>query len=164
MTPISDFIAAELCRSFYWNVARCNLRLRSDADEMISELRVVALEKLPRSHPNPEGWLVLTLKRLCWQQNRRRSRELLSLAGGDVARDSASMEAEATFAEVEQHAVERASLPDLRALKRDERTALQELIAGFSYKEIAGRHGWTYTKVNRCISEGRAALRARKGY
>jgi hypothetical protein len=22
------------------------------------------------------------------------------------------------------------------------------------------RHGWTYTKVNRCIVEGRAALRA----
>jgi DNA-directed RNA polymerase specialized sigma24 family protein len=33
-------------------------------------------------------------------------------------------------------------------------------VAGFSYKEIAARRGWTYTKTNRCITEGRAALQA----
>jgi DNA-directed RNA polymerase specialized sigma24 family protein len=31
--------------------------------------------------------------------------------------------------------------------------------AGFSYDEIAARHGWTFTKVNRCVTEGREALR-----
>jgi DNA-directed RNA polymerase specialized sigma24 family protein len=37
----------------------------------------------------------------------------------------------------------------LGALKPDQRTALGQLAAGYSYKEIAARRGWTYTKVNR---------------
>jgi len=45
-------------------------------------------------------------------------------------------------------------------LTPDQRTALILLAAGFSYREIADRRGWTYTKVNRSIAEGRAALRA----
>ena len=53
----------------------------------------------------------------------------------------------------------------LARLKPDERTALLLLALGYSYREIAARQGWTYTKVNRCLSEGRAALRdpARRG-
>jgi RNA polymerase sigma factor (sigma-70 family) len=43
----------------------------------------------------------------------------------------------------------------LRALKPDEARALMLKAHGLSYEEI-GRHcGWTYTKVNRCITEGR---------
>jgi RNA polymerase sigma factor (sigma-70 family) len=43
----------------------------------------------------------------------------------------------------------------LRALKPDERRALMLKAQGYSYDEI-GRHlGWTYTKVNRAITEGR---------
>jgi RNA polymerase sigma factor (sigma-70 family) len=43
----------------------------------------------------------------------------------------------------------------LRALKPDEARALMLKAHGLSYDEI-GRHcGWTYTKVNRCITEGR---------
>jgi DNA-directed RNA polymerase specialized sigma24 family protein len=46
----------------------------------------------------------------------------------------------------------------LAQLKPDECTGLGLQAAGFSYKEIAARRGWTYTKTNRCITEGRAAL------
>jgi DNA-directed RNA polymerase specialized sigma24 family protein len=45
-------------------------------------------------------------------------------------------------------------------LKRDERTALLLLGLGYSYAEIAAHRSWTRTKLNRCLSEGRAALRA----
>ena len=31
---------------------------------------------------------------------------------------------------------------------------------GYSYAEICERCGWTYTKVNRCLAEGRARLRS----
>ena len=48
------------------------------------------------------------------------------------------------------------------ALKPDQRTALILLGLGCSYAEIGALRGWTYTKVNRCISEGRAALRRRR--
>ena len=30
---------------------------------------------------------------------------------------------------------------------------------GYSYAEIQQLCGWTYTKVNRCLAEGRARLR-----
>ena len=48
-------------------------------------------------------------------------------------------------------------------LKRDERIALALLAIGYSYAEIQQRFDWTHTKVNRCVSEGRAALRALEG-
>ena len=44
-------------------------------------------------------------------------------------------------------------------LKPDQRLALLLLGLGYSYAEIAESCGWTTTKVNRCLSEGRAALR-----
>jgi hypothetical protein len=43
----------------------------------------------------------------------------------------------------------------LRALKPDEAKALMMKAHGLSYEEIGERNGWTYTKVNRAITEGR---------
>jgi hypothetical protein len=43
----------------------------------------------------------------------------------------------------------------MRRLKRDEAKALMLKAEGLSYVEIGERLGWTYTKVNRCITEGR---------
>ena len=43
----------------------------------------------------------------------------------------------------------------LRALKPDERRALMLKAQGYSYDEIGRQLGWTYTKVNRSITEGR---------
>jgi DNA-directed RNA polymerase specialized sigma24 family protein len=31
---------------------------------------------------------------------------------------------------------------------------------GYSYLEIAEHRGWTYSKLDRCVRRGRAALRA----
>jgi RNA polymerase sigma factor (sigma-70 family) len=47
----------------------------------------------------------------------------------------------------------------LRALKPQERRALVLQAHGYSYAEICRLCGWTYTKVNRCLAEGRARLR-----
>ena len=49
----------------------------------------------------------------------------------------------------------------LRRLKPQEVTALVLRAEGLSYVEIASRMGWTYTKVNRCVTEGRRALLGR---
>ncbi|HEX8123046.1 MAG TPA: sigma-70 family RNA polymerase sigma factor [Solirubrobacteraceae bacterium] len=46
----------------------------------------------------------------------------------------------------------------LQRLKPQEVTALWLKAEGLSYDEIAERQGWTYTKVNRCITEGRRAF------
>jgi RNA polymerase sigma factor (sigma-70 family) len=46
----------------------------------------------------------------------------------------------------------------LGRLKPQEVTALWLKAQGLSYQEIAERQSWTYTKVNRCLSEGRKAF------
>ncbi|UGS37787.1 zf-HC2 domain-containing protein [Capillimicrobium parvum] len=46
----------------------------------------------------------------------------------------------------------------LQRLKPQEVTALWLKAQGLSYAEIAERQSWTYTKVNRCITEGRRAF------
>ena len=47
------------------------------------------------------------------------------------------------------------SVEALRALKPDEARALLLKAEGLSYDEIGRRFGWSYTKVNRSIAEGR---------
>ena len=47
------------------------------------------------------------------------------------------------------------SVEALKALKPDEARALLLKAEGLSYQEIGKRFGWSYTKVNRSITEGR---------
>lgn len=49
----------------------------------------------------------------------------------------------------------------LRRLKPQEVTALVLRAEGLSYREICERTSWTYTRCNRCVTEGRRALRER---
>ena len=51
----------------------------------------------------------------------------------------------------------------LRRLKPQEITALVLRAEGLTYREISSRMNWTYTKTNRCVTEGRRALRERLG-
>jgi hypothetical protein len=58
----------------------------------------------------------------------------------------------------------RRSAEALRALKPDEAKALMMKANGLSYEEIGARNGWSYTKVNRAVTEGRRRfLRAYEG-
>jgi hypothetical protein len=49
----------------------------------------------------------------------------------------------------------------MRKLKPQEVRALLLKAEGYSYKQIQEITGWTYTKVNRCLTEGRHAFRKR---
>ncbi len=49
----------------------------------------------------------------------------------------------------------------LGALKTDEARALTLQAAGLSYREISARLGWSATKTNRALTEGRAGFRRR---
>jgi RNA polymerase sigma factor (sigma-70 family) len=55
----------------------------------------------------------------------------------------------------------RRSAEALQRLKPQELRALWLKAEGFSYSEICEQTGWTYTKVNRCITEGRRAFLTR---
>jgi RNA polymerase sigma factor (sigma-70 family) len=54
----------------------------------------------------------------------------------------------------------RRSAEALQRLKPHELRALWLKAEGFTYDEISRQTGWTYTKVNRCITEGRRAFMA----
>ena len=107
----------------------------------------------------------MTLKRVCWSHSERERRarrdghplgRIVSLAsrGGTIA-DARSHPEE--LAELHESFAEARSR--LARLKPAEREALGLFAIGYSYREICELTGWTYTRVNRCIAEGRARLR-----
>ena len=86
----------------------------------------------------------------------RRTPRPAGVAGEDVDLD-AHPAAEQRSVEERFESSERVerSAEVMRRLKRDEARALMLKAEGLSYNEIGERLGWTYTKVNRCITEGR---------
>lgn len=145
--------------------ARSHSHRPEDADDALSEAAVQFL----RHYEGPPGrdalrWMMFVTKRCAWQiakgvkRLERRTAtardesfddplESVAAAGPDPA-DSAERNEE--FGQIAAY---------FRELKTDERTALVLLGLGYSYREIADSQGWTYTKVNRCVFEGRARLR-----
>jgi RNA polymerase sigma factor (sigma-70 family) len=105
------------------------------------------------------GWLHVVVKHEA--QAIRRSRQKL-VASDDVDLDS--HEARSLPTPDEQVAaldlVGRAA-EALQRLKPQELRALWLKAEGHSYNEIAEITGWTYTKVNRCLSEGRRSFLSR---
>jgi DNA-directed RNA polymerase specialized sigma24 family protein len=107
------------------------------------------------------------LKRECWRRARRTWREceqreadrdpLARYEEGEAILEAVPAPGVAADELVVRHESARRRLSPLKA---DQRTALSLQAAGYSYEEIAALKGWTYTKVSRCIREGRAALAA----
>jgi RNA polymerase sigma factor (sigma-70 family) len=147
-------------------IARRNAHTDADAAEALQEAFVSFIVKFdPNRGAPPLAWLTLTLKRQCWRQRReahldRRHGQEAESGGEELG---SFLEA---LSPLEPDPAERVAERDesrlrLRRLKPDQRTALGMFTAGFSYAEIAELRGWTYTKVNRCLSKGRAALRGK---
>jgi RNA polymerase sigma factor (sigma-70 family) len=145
-------------------IARRNAHIEADATEALQEAFASFLRAFdPDSGAPPLAWLTLTLKRQCWRQRReahldRHYGQEAETGGeglGSFLERLSSLEPDPAERVIEREEGRRR----LRCLKPDERTALGLRAAGLSYAEIAEHRGWTYTKVNRCLSEGRAVLR-----
>jgi len=119
-----------------------------------------------RAYDGPAGvdavrWLNSAIKHRAWEQGhkQRRSRArtvIESEDGPEIQIPAGTVDPAERVARDDE--VER-FIAAMMQLKPDERTALIMFGLGFSYRDICERRGWTYTKVNRCIAEGRAALR-----
>jgi DNA-directed RNA polymerase specialized sigma24 family protein len=112
-------------------------------------------------------WLLLCVKHRAWEiGHRQRLRESFDAVSATDAYDperpllrlSCERPDPAERAEREERV--HAFFLALARLKPDQRTALLLLGLGYSYAEIGARQRWSPTKVNHCLSEGRAALRA----
>jgi RNA polymerase sigma factor (sigma-70 family) len=146
--------------------AHRHAELPDDVDDALQSAYLRFVERY-NGLGQPLAWLYTTVKREAWGMRRRGSRrkecsfnlladqdhgelDLAEALPADQPGPAERVEREELFAE---------QMRTLSTLKRDERRALGLLALGLSYMEICEATGWTYTKVNRCLSEGRAALR-----
>lgn len=132
-----------------------------DAEEALHDAFALFINHFdPDSEAPPIAWITLTLKRRCWATYRHQRIlpiQSLSTNPPPAPPDPTAQRPLHELAEATADAkhIRRA----LAQLKPNERRALSMLALGYSYKDIARHTGWTYTKVNRCITEGRARLR-----
>ena len=88
----------------------------------------------------------------------RRQRERAAPVTDDGEPTEPREPAPATHDEAERYERLRVGAEALRRLKPQEVRCLLLRAEGYSYKQIADITGWSYTKVNRCLSEGRRAF------
>jgi RNA polymerase sigma factor (sigma-70 family) len=138
--------------------ARRHSLCADDADDAFQRAIEILLTKAPRRRAEDLiAWMHVVTRREALSL--RRSRERL-LAGPPADPDSdvpSERPGPAELAELRERVA--AAGRALATLKPDERLAIVLKAHGYSYAEICRLCGWTYTKVNRCLAEGRARLR-----
>ena len=146
-------------------IARRNSATGEDAEEALQDAFVLFIAHFdPDGDAPPMAWLTLTLKRRCWALYRSRGHQHAARRTQSDPRNPAEELVSDPRLQPEERRERSERIAKARAqfatLKPQERRALGLLGVGYSYREICALTGWTYTKVNRCITEGRAALRA----
>jgi RNA polymerase sigma factor (sigma-70 family) len=150
-------------------VARRHSLGPEDADDALQRAAEILLTRAPTTEPNRLiAWMAVVTKHEALAVRRSRERLLTCLAPAGPPGRPPPDPLEAVAAEApgpaervqrsEQLAADRVALAELKA---NERLALVLQAEGYSYAEICELCNWSYTKVNRCLAEGRAALRAR---
>jgi RNA polymerase sigma factor (sigma-70 family) len=154
-----DRLAVELFaekRAHLLGVARHNSRREADAEDALQEAFAAFIATYDPSRGSPPlAWLTLTLKRACWRMRERCGDREVCFEPSALAEIVAEESLDPAPRVLEREEARRR----LGRLKVDERTAIVLHAAGFDYGEIGARCGWTHTKVNRCLYEGRRALR-----
>jgi RNA polymerase sigma factor (sigma-70 family) len=136
-----------------------------DADDAYQRGVEIMLTKAPirdgRPIPRDEllPWLRTVIKREAWAIARQRQRAA-PLIRPDDPLDPISFE-DGSVDPAERRERLRLAAEAMGALKPQEARALRLKAAGYSYRQIQERCGWTYTKVNRCLTEGRQAFAER---
>ena len=134
-------------------VARRVSLCADDAQDAVQRALEIYVRRLDGVDTSTEvAWLKVVVRHEALAIRRARAESVASEevdfdahAGGDRGVDDAVAASERVWRSAEA----------LRALKPDEATALLLKAQGHSYAEIGERQGWTYTKVNRAITEGR---------
>jgi RNA polymerase sigma factor (sigma-70 family) len=142
-------------------VARRFSLCAADADDAIQRALEILLTKAPTDERRRLiAWMTVVTRHEALAVRRMRER---ALGPADVEPDGMldlmPSEAPGPAESAERRDDLVAARRALAALKEDHRRAIVLQAQGYSYTEIAGLCGWTYTKVNRSLAEGRAYLR-----
>jgi RNA polymerase sigma factor (sigma-70 family) len=133
-----------------------------DAEDALQRATVILLTKAPTvERRRLVGWMTVVTRHEAIAVRRARERALgLGDAEPEALIGGLPSEAPGPSERLERREYLDAARRALAALKDDHRLAIVLQAEGYSYAEICRRCGWTYTKVNRCLAEGRAKLRS----
>ena len=132
-----------------------------DADDAIQNALEILLTKAPTDERRRLiAWMTVVTRHEALAVRRTRER---TLGPADVEPDGIldllPSDAPGPAESIERGDELAAARRALAALKADHRRAIVLQAQGYSDAEIADLGGWTYTKVNRSLAEGRAYLR-----
>lgn len=153
-------------RTTLLRIARRHSLGHEDAEDALQRAAEILLTKAPTLEPRRlMAWMAVVTKHEAIAVRHSRERLLRCLPSETSAFDPLDV-----FATEAPQPAERAERRDavlearrsLSELKANERIAIVLQAEGYSYAEICEMLDWTYTKVNRCLAEGRAKLRARR--
>jgi RNA polymerase sigma factor (sigma-70 family) len=131
-----------------------------DAEDAYERGLEILLTKAPTtSEDDLLPWLRTVVKHEAFALRRHRERHAPVTNDGELGERGTP--AAATHDQAERYEELRQGAEALAQLKPQEIRALLLRAEGYSYAEICEITGWTYTKVNRCLTEGRQALSVR---
>src|SRR5687768_13543754 len=131
-----------------------------DAEDAYQRGLEILLTKAPTtSEDDLVPWLKTVVKHEAFALRRHRERHAPVTDDGDLGERGTT--AAATHDQAERYEDLRQGAEALGQLKPQEIRALLLRAEGYSYAEICEITGWSYTKVNRCLTEGRQALSVR---
>jgi len=132
-----------------------------DAEDAYQRALEILLTKAPPFEgPRLAAWMHTVTKREAMAVRRARERLLgtrppVERDGELWGMDSLPADRPGPAERAERRELVTRSSEALAALKPQERRSLALKAEGYSYAEIQQLCGWTYTKVNRCMAEGR---------
>jgi RNA polymerase sigma factor (sigma-70 family) len=144
--------------------ARRHSLCADDAEDAYHRALEILLTKAPDCvPPRLTAWMHTVTRREAMAVRRARERLLgtrppLDRDGEPLGLDSLPGDRPGPAERAERRERVARSAEALAALKPQERRALALKAEGYSYAEIQELCGWTYTKVNRCMAEGRRAF------
>jgi RNA polymerase sigma factor (sigma-70 family) len=131
-----------------------------DAEDAYQRAFEILLTKAPTTSEHElVPWLKTVVKHEAFALRRQRDRHSPVTDDGQLG-DRPTPSA-ITHEQAERYERLRQGAEALRQLKPQEIRALRLKAEGYSYREICDLTGWTYTKVNRCLTEGRQAFARR---
>jgi RNA polymerase sigma factor (sigma-70 family) len=131
-----------------------------DAEDAYQRGLEILLTKAPTtSEEDLVPWLKTVVKHEAFALRRHRERHAPVTDDGELGERGTP--AAATHDQAERYEDLRQGAEALGQLKPQEIRALLLRAEGYSYAEICEVTGWSYTKVNRCLTEGRQALSVR---
>ncbi|HEX8648465.1 MAG TPA: sigma-70 family RNA polymerase sigma factor [Thermoleophilaceae bacterium] len=157
-----DPVAAELMRRHGAEVmasAQHWADTPEDAEDAYQRGMEIMLKKAPSTDPEHlVPWLKTVVKREAWAIRRQRERHTPPVGEHDELDSPGPLSAHDHAERLDRL---RRGAEALSWLKPNEVRALVLKAEGLSYQEICDETGWTYTKVNRMLSEGRQRFQDR---